>query len=53
MERIHLAWSRVQYGADVNCELVKNLTVEVMGNFLIRWLLKTDSHIITQVMYRS
>ena len=50
---IHLVCARVQYGVAVNCELIKNLTLQKTGNFLIRQLLKTDCHIITHVMYRK
>jgi hypothetical protein len=53
MERIHWAWTTVQYRADVNSELVKNLTVEKTANVLIVQLLNTDSHISTHIIYRS
>jgi len=50
---IHWSSTRVQYRAAVNCELVNTLTLEKTGNFLICRLLKTDSYVITHVMYRS
>jgi len=50
MEGFHLACVRVQYRAALNCELVNTLTVERTGNFLIRRLVKNDSHIIKHVM---
>jgi len=55
MTGIHLACSRVQYRAAVNSELriVNTLNIKETVNFLIRPLLKTDSHIITHDMYRS
>jgi hypothetical protein len=52
MEGIYLASSMVRYRAVVNSELFHNMTVEKTGDFLIRQWLKTDSHIITHVMYR-
>ena len=53
MKWIHLAWTRVHYHTVVNSELFKTLTIEKKGNFFIRQLLKTDSHIMTHVVYRS
>ena len=41
------------YHAVLNSELANTLNVEKTGNFLIRRLLQTYSHIITHVMYRS
>ena len=52
MEGFRLSCTRVQYRAVVNCELVNTLTVEKTGNFLIRILQKTHSHVIDHVMYR-
>jgi len=53
MEGNHLICARGQYWVVVNCELVKCLTIEETGNFLISRLLKTDTHTITHVMYRT
>jgi hypothetical protein len=45
MEGIQLVCTRVKYRAAVNSELLITLTVQRTGNFLIRRLLKIDSHV--------